>query len=661
MGRVALVALVALASLAPAAEAQTARFFPVVRVGDDALRFAGEGANAEGFLAREQSDAETLSLFLPSGDAASVFGCDAAAVAPGSLSASDALVVLRGECSFSDKGRVAQAAGAGMIFVVSALDSLYANFSDFLADPCSTDCRDSESADEATCAADSGCESGICARNPLSGPGNFCCVADNLLRMALDDDVESALAAVFVGFDAAAGFLEAAAGGADVQVFEEDAVRVDGSAVVILLLGTLVTAGASYRAARKERSTASWLWTTGGLPARRRASTDSERSDEEAGTKVVDDEIESVTLTSSAMVAFLLFSSASLIGLFYVIKAYPQETIIAIQVLFGISSIFALSHFVLRPVIAWLWPALKRKRVVVARGRLLGSGDEVAGTLVAIGVVLWWFIERHEPYAFVLLNLLAASVCAMFLVAVRLPNLRLACFMMALFFVYDVFMVFITPKFFGESVMVEVATAGGSTASSADGNTVCERTQEERLPMLFMVPRFDDPSAFALLGLGDVFIPGLLVTYACRFDYLKAEAAGSRTSWLKAHGYFLPICFAYFCGLTVTLAANILGVTFSTEVKGQPALLYLVPFTSVTFLVLAALRGDLRLLWSQSYDELVVSMLGAHGHDVNDALRRSQASVSIAADEALHGDDRDDDLEGLEGLEGSVEGDDTSL
>mmetsp|Transcript_12611 Transcript_12611/g.20369 ORF Transcript_12611/g.20369 Transcript_12611/m.20369 type:complete len:242 (+) Transcript_12611:553-1278(+) len=229
-----------------------------------------------------------------------------------------------------------------------------------------------------------------------------------------------------------------------------------------------------------------------------------------------------------------------------------------------------------------------------------------------------------------MLDLLAAAVCCMFLIALRLPNLKLACVMLGLFFVYDIFMVFISPALFGgKSVMVEVARAGASQSSVTDN--ICHRTQEERMPMLFLVPKIGFPGSYSMLGLGDVFIPGLLVTYAARFDYLKAEGKGNPTSLWRLHKYYISVCVAYFFGLLVTLLANLFELNFSTQVKGQPALLYLVPFCMGTFLVAAWIMGDLKDLWNFSYEELYERMKqdtsGRHSSDDGNISLDSESRV----------------------------------
>ncbi|CAN0400545.1 unnamed protein product, partial [Ectocarpus sp. 12 AP-2014] len=103
---------------------------------------------------------------------------------------------------------------------------------------------------------------------------------------------------------------------------------------------------------------------------------------------------------------------------------------------------------------------------------------------------------------------------------------QVATFLLCLAFLYDIFWVFLSPQLFGESVMVKVATGGEITQDP----TFCEKypTSDgcqvgaccvESLPMLLELPRlWDYTGGYAMLGLGDIVIPGLLLSFAHRYD-----------------------------------------------------------------------------------------------------------------------------------------------
>ncbi|CAN1253873.1 Signal peptide peptidase-like 2 [Linum perenne] len=118
-----------------------------------------------------------------------------------------------------------------------------------------------------------------------------------------------------------------------------------------------------------------------------------------------------------------------------------------------------------------------------------------------------------------------------------------------------------------------------------------DKSGEDGIPMLLKIPRLFDPwGGYSIIGFGDILLPGLLVAFAIRYDWLVNKT-------LRA-GYFLYAMLAYGLGLLVTyIALNLM------DGHGQPALLYIVPFTLGTFLTLGKKRGDLPILWTKGLPE----------------------------------------------------------
>lgn len=90
-------------------------------------------------------------------------------------------------------------------------------------------------------------------------------------------------------------------------------------------------------------------------------------------------------------------------------------------------------------------------------------------------------------------------------------------------------------------------------------------------------------SNFAMLGLGDIVLPGIFIALLLRFDNSLSR---------KTNVYFYSTFFAYFMGL---LATMLIMHLFN---HAQPALLYLVPACLGTPLLLALVKGDLKALFS---------------------------------------------------------------
>lgn len=122
------------------------------------------------------------------------------------------------------------------------------------------------------------------------------------------------------------------------------------------------------------------------------------------------------------------------------------------------------------------------------------------------------------------------------------------------------------------------------------------------LPMLFTVPRINDyAGGSSLLGLGDIVLPGLLLSFASRYDEAKRLVGASHSPRLgrtsqdtcsKNGGYFIPAVIAYAIGLA---QANIAVYVMQ---MGQPALLYLVPCCLGIIVFLGWKRGELSDLWN---------------------------------------------------------------
>ncbi|KAI4326945.1 hypothetical protein L6164_019456 [Bauhinia variegata] len=258
------------------------------------------------------------------------------------------------------------------------------------------------------------------------------------------------------------------------------------------------------------------------------------------------------------------------------------------------------------------WSAWSARKAAVEQDKLLkDSADEIPGTKdsgasgviygLRTGLVAFlsrWFKRAREPYievplfgAISYLTLAVSPFCITFSVLwavyrnisaawmgqdgiamiitvlqiVHIPNLKVGAVLLSCAFMYDLFWVFVSKKLFSESVMIAVARG----------------------------------------GFGDILLPGLLVAFALRYDWLAYKT-------LRA-GYFLWAMFAYGFGLLITyVALNLM------DGHGQPALLYIVPFTLGTFLTLGRKRGDLRTLWSRGEPQSICPHIRLqHSEDLN--------------------------------------------
>ncbi|CAI5645962.1 unnamed protein product [Oreochromis niloticus] len=197
---------------------------------------------------------------------------------------------------------------------------------------------------------------------------------------------------------------------------------------------------------------------------------------------------------------------------------------------------------------------------------------------VCISIAVVWGVYRNEDrWIWILQDLLGIAFCLNFMKTISLSNFKICVILLSLLLVYDVFFVFITPFFTKNGVSIMVQVALGPDASG------------EKLPVVMRVPRLLAWAQnlcmmqFSILGYGDIIVPGLLVAYCSRFDV-----------WIKSKRkvYFVSCCIAYFLGMILTFIVMLLSG------MGQPALLYLVPFTVITSAVVAGCRGEMKQFWA---------------------------------------------------------------
>ena len=333
-------------------------------------------------------------------------------------------------------------------------------------------------------------------------------------------------------------------------------------------------------------------------------------------------------LTIIHAIFFLVMASASLLILFY-LKLYDIVT-----VTYAIGCAGALSQVIFQPFYGYLSIKVKLfnnlskpicenfcscncKKITFVN---------VLGLVTSYAIAITWLWygfsrkdEETKPFYWITQDVMGACMCISFLGLIRLNSIKVATALLIAAFVYDIFFVFITPYIFnGDSVMVEVATSGGLP----DDPDMCEKYPNNKdcktgkvLPMLLTIPRINDfRGGMSMLGLGDIVLPGLLVSFTARLDSAKqiVKLAYSQVRIARAtlrgvtpppafksatflqiilSGYFLYLTLAYSVGLSIA----IYFVHFSG--KGQPALLYLVPCCLFTVVGLGWRRKELIKLW----------------------------------------------------------------
>ncbi|GMH43266.1 hypothetical protein BSKO_11188 [Bryopsis sp. KO-2023] len=278
---------------------------------------------------------------------------------------------------------------------------------------------------------------------------------------------------------------------------------------------------------------------------------------------------QAVVISEKTAVAFVVGASAMLLFLFLVLNKVVFYVLLGFFVVAATQSVAVLVAHVLAKFNSWF----KNTTINIWGLGELNAAQAIA-VPVALAVCITWAVTRNSHWSWILQDAIGVSLLVLALRLIRIPTLKVAAIMLPLFLLYDVFWVFIQPMIskHEKSVMVEVATAKGI---------------DEFMPMVFRVPSIWDSGLgeYSILGYGDVLMPGLLVAYTRRLDLSM-----NRVGW---RGYFPATVISYGVGLLLTYGAQYLKVGGG---RGQPALLYLVPCTLGTVMVLSMMRSEFCLL-----------------------------------------------------------------
>ncbi|XP_030623312.1 minor histocompatibility antigen H13 isoform X1 [Chanos chanos] len=285
------------------------------------------------------------------------------------------------------------------------------------------------------------------------------------------------------------------------------------------------------------------------------------------------------TITSKDAARFPIIASCTLFGLYLFFKIFSQEYInLLLSMYFFVLGILALSH-TMSPFMNKVFPAnlpIKQYQLLFTQGSG-ESKEEIVNyefdtkdlVCLAISSVVgvWYVLKKH----WIANNLFGLAFALNGVELLHLNNVSTGCILLGGLFVYDVFWVF------GTNVMVTVA-----------------KSFEAPIKLVFpqdLLERGLDASNFAMLGLGDIVIPGIFIALLLRFDVSLKK--NSRT-------YFYTSFLAYIFGLGLTI------FVMHTFKHAQPALLYLVPACVGFPVVVALVKGELTELFSyESSDEVL--------------------------------------------------------
>ncbi|KAL4289440.1 hypothetical protein HN51_056397 [Arachis hypogaea] len=283
-------------------------------------------------------------------------------------------------------------------------------------------------------------------------------------------------------------------------------------------------------------------------------------------SETMKDEEDIVNIDTKGAIIFVISASTFLVLLFFFMSSWFIWVLIVLFCIGGVEGM----HNCIVSLVLRVFPKLGRNIVKVP---MFGKSSifSIVVFIVCVAFAVLWIVNRRESYSWFGQDVLGICLMITILQLARLPNIKVATVLLCCAFVYDIFWVFISPVIFHKSVMITVARG--------------DKAGGEAIPMLLRFPRPHDPwKGYDMIGFGDILFPGLLVCFARRFD--------KENNKRSVNGYFLWLVIGYGVGLFLTY----LGL-YLMKGHGQPALLYLVPCTLGTAVILGCIRGEMRSLW----------------------------------------------------------------
>jgi len=279
------------------------------------------------------------------------------------------------------------------------------------------------------------------------------------------------------------------------------------------------------------------------------------------------------TMSQKDAAMFPIIASCALFGLYVFFQLFSNEHInLLLSVYFFILGIFALTHMV-APAATKVIPTNIIPLHVFHLRLTEGAKDEDVKSeyfsyefsthdlvMLPISSVIgvWYFMKKH----WIANNLFGLAFAVNGVELLHLNNVMTGCILLGGLFFYDIFWVFAT------NVMVTVAKSFEAPIKLVFPQDILENGFEAK--------------NMAMLGLGDIVIPGIFIALLLRYD---------RSLKRNSHFYFNATFIAYFLGLALTI------FIMHWFKHAQPALLYLVPACLGVPIFLALVRGDIKSMF----------------------------------------------------------------
>ncbi|KAK3830777.1 MAG: minor 13 [Linnemannia elongata] len=304
---------------------------------------------------------------------------------------------------------------------------------------------------------------------------------------------------------------------------------------------------------------------------------DSDDSDDE------DEVTESMSLEDAYM--FPIFGSMTLFGLYlvfrYIDKTYVNYLLTAYFGLLGVMATTQVGVNCVAPIVKLLginvdkWHLTltkKKKELYAAKFTILHL------IMMVVSVLLSGYYVATKNW--IASNIFGICFALNAIQLLALDSFKTGMILLSGLFLYDIFWVF------GTEVMVSVAKNFDAPVKVI-------------FPRLFFGLPADQAYQFAMLGLGDIVIPGVFVALCLRFDQhlagTKNPNLGRSTRFSKP--YFTACFIAYALGLGTTI------YVMHTFKAAQPALLYLSPACILSVLFMGLIRGEIKEVFAYTSEE----------------------------------------------------------
>jgi len=188
---------------------------------------------------------------------------------------------------------------------------------------------------------------------------------------------------------------------------------------------------------------------------------------------------------------------------------------------------------------------------------------------------------------------------------IKIKNMKAVCVLFVCLLIYDIFWVFFSHLFFGENVMVSVAQKTTMHPATQLSRKLMGFGDTEEggggfdLPLKIIIPALDG-TATCILGLGDLAIPEIMLSFLYRLEL----PSGKKYYWIGMGGYTI--------GLLLAMVSSVVWH------RALPALIFLVPLSFFPVVLSALRNGELKALFD--FDEKLEDDLSSSKSTEKDML-----------------------------------------